>query len=576
MPKIETLTVRTPTASDYLVGTDRSDSNQSVNYAIEDVLALGAGSGFPGTLQQVTDAGATTTNGITVSGASIFSDTLTASGTILLTGGVKDASNSLGTNGQVLTTNGTTATWQTLSRTLQQVTTAGDTTTDDITVGGITSTGTNEFQAVADFLSAIHLSGSAGTSGQILTSAGPGAPPTWETATGTFNLGAADQTLSTNRVVTGGGFNLTFTGISTFSLASTTTASLVASAFTVNGSTTLTLQSATSLRLATPNVVTGGGSAPTSGDLLRVNGTTGDCEWYTIPGTADYIPRKVAAPTLWADSTLQDDGTTAGFNITPDAAVQLSLTTTLGSTLTAENTGTGVDPTYGGRFLNTGASALIKYGLEARASGGTTGADQVGILAMAGTTSTTGTSFSNKQSGIVAIAGAINGQNAYGGQFYAKGSSTADNIGLYVEVTNAGAGTAYIGQFVDGNEGAGKVIVSDASGNANWGSVGAGGFTEEQTAGAGSGSVTTPTAALFMYRKTGITGGGDTVTLPDTSGLTTGQIIIVKDDTGGAAADNITIATFGAELIDGQATAVITADYGYFRFYWNGTSYNLI
>jgi hypothetical protein len=64
MAKIPTYPKVTPVASDYVLGTDRSDSNKTVNYAIEDIFAINAGTGFPGTLQQVTDAGASTTNGI--------------------------------------------------------------------------------------------------------------------------------------------------------------------------------------------------------------------------------------------------------------------------------------------------------------------------------------------------------------------------------------------------------------------------------------------------------------------------------------------------------------------------------
>ena len=47
-----------------------------------------------------------------------------------------------------------------------------------------------------------------------------------------------------------------------------------------------------------------------------------------------------------------------------------------------------------------------------------------------------------------------------------------------------------------------------------------------------------------------------------------GRIFVVKDEAGTAAsANNITIATQGSELIDGSATATITADYGVVRMY---------
>jgi hypothetical protein len=52
-----------------------------------------------------------------------------------------------------------------------------------------------------------------------------------------------------------------------------------------------------------------------------------------------------------------------------------------------------------------------------------------------------------------------------------------------------------------------------------------------------------------------------------------GRIIIVKDESGAAATNNITIATEGAETIDGAATQVITANYGVGRFYSDGTNW---
>jgi hypothetical protein len=47
-------------------------------------------------------------------------------------------------------------------------------------------------------------------------------------------------------------------------------------------------------------------------------------------------------------------------------------------------------------------------------------------------------------------------------------SNAFDNVGLMVNVANAGAGGAYIGLLKDGNEGAGKVLTSDANGYASW------------------------------------------------------------------------------------------------------------
>lgn len=48
---------------------------------------------------------------------------------------------------------------------------------------------------------------------------------------------------------------------------------------------------------------------------------------------------------------------------------------------------------------------------------------------------------------------------------------------------------------------------------------------------------------------------------------------IIKDESGGAAANNITVTTEGAQLIDGAATYVINTNYGSVRLYSNGTNW---
>lgn len=63
---------------------------------------------------------------------------------------------------------------------------------------------------------------------------------------------------------------------------------------------------------------------------------------------------------------------------------------------------------------------------------------------------------------------------------------------------------------------------------------------------------------------------GRSVTLPITAGVA--QIFIIKDESGLAGTDNITIA--GASgTIDGSANKVINANYGVLRVYFQGTNY---
>lgn len=63
-----------------------------------------------------------------------------------------------------------------------------------------------------------------------------------------------------------------------------------------------------------------------------------------------------------------------------------------------------------------------------------------------------------------------------------------------------------------------------------------------------------------------------TITIP-TAYNVTGKILVFKDESGGAAGQNITIATQGAANIDGAATATISANYGTIRLYSDGTNW---
>ena len=65
-----------------------------------------------------------------------------------------------------------------------------------------------------------------------------------------------------------------------------------------------------------------------------------------------------------------------------------------------------------------------------------------------------------------------------------------------------------------------------------------------------------------------------TITMPASS-LVTGQRWTIKDESGGAAANNITISGNGKN-IDGAATYVITTNYGAVDIYYNGTNFFLI
>lgn len=70
------------------------------------------------------------------------------------------------------------------------------------------------------------------------------------------------------------------------------------------------------------------------------------------------------------------------------------------------------------------------------------------------------------------------------------------------------------------------------------------------------------------------TGTAKTIQLPNST--TVGRAVIVKDRTGTAAANNITVTTVGGVVnIDGATSYLITVNFGSASFLWNGTSYEV-
>jgi len=66
--------------------------------------------------------------------------------------------------------------------------------------------------------------------------------------------------------------------------------------------------------------------------------------------------------------------------------------------------------------------------------------------------------------------------------------------------------------------------------------------------------------------------GAVTITLP-TAGVRQGRHYTVKDESGAAGTNNITVATEGAETIDGAATDTIADNYGCVIYYSDGTNW---
>lgn len=64
-----------------------------------------------------------------------------------------------------------------------------------------------------------------------------------------------------------------------------------------------------------------------------------------------------------------------------------------------------------------------------------------------------------------------------------------------------------------------------------------------------------------------------TVNLPAASGFRAGQGFAVKDESGGAGSNNITIEPNGSETIDGAANLVMSTNFQYEEFYTDGSNW---
>lgn len=68
------------------------------------------------------------------------------------------------------------------------------------------------------------------------------------------------------------------------------------------------------------------------------------------------------------------------------------------------------------------------------------------------------------------------------------------------------------------------------------------------------------------------TASARTITLPLAASIQPGQTIVVKDESGGAATNNITIVRSGGDTIDGATSKVLNANFGTVMLYSDGAS----
>lgn len=182
-------------------------------------------------------------------------------------------------------------------------------------------------------------------------------------------------------------------------------------------------------------------------------------------GTTNYIPKWTPDGDTLGDSQIRDDGNTVAINGVPTTDYQLLVFNDAVDRYAIAGVGNANATTnigvYGGASGGTGNTGL--FGL---ADGGAIGT----AIGVRGTANNLGTLPSAIAVG-AAFTAAIDGiaGDVYGSQIWVGGTNDLDNnIGLYVNASNPGVGSHWAAQFVDGNEGAGKVLTSDAQGRATW------------------------------------------------------------------------------------------------------------
>jgi hypothetical protein len=87
-------------------------------------------------------------------------------------------------------------------------------------------------------------------------------------------------------------------------------------------------------------------------------------------------------------------------------------------------------------------------------------------------------------------------------------------------------------------------------------------------------SVTYTANALDYY--IGVNGTGVTVNLPQGSTLSTGKTYVIKDESGSAAVDHITVLPYSGNLIDGQTSLSMVVNYLAVTLLWTGSKWSII
>lgn len=237
----------------------------------------------------------------------------------------------------------------------------------------------------------------------------------------------------------------------------------------------------------------------------------------------------------------------------------------------------GAASSSGGRFLNGSAATLTtissvnsNQGVTSTCNGTTAGTNQ-GIQGIAAngdiSIGASGTAITTKNSGtnIGVIGLALNA------------GTTPTILGGYFGLQSANPTFASAALMCDNGAIAADIFVARDNGTAKF-SIVDGGISV-----ASSGRRVNRTATAISYTAlttdfiVGVTStaAARTITLPAAATAVVGCIYVIKDESGAAATNNITVDGNGSETIDGATTYVINTNYGAVCLYTDGTAWYL-
>lgn len=85
-------------------------------------------------------------------------------------------------------------------------------------------------------------------------------------------------------------------------------------------------------------------------------------------------------------------------------------------------------------------------------------------------------------------------------------------------------------------------------------------------------TATATASASDYYIGTDSTAGAISIRLPNAGTLSDGQAYVIKDESGAASTNNITILASGSQTIDGQNSVVLESPFASLQLYCNGTN----